>query len=216
MGGDDELGALQRHAMDVQQQGQLPLGRQRRLRLVHQVDALPAFILQEGEEALPVGLGVVVRHRPVVVFQICHGSDVEKALRAEEIARVALAIAPNQPNGLLQLGDVVVGAEVVIPRAALGVIAVGHGDALQQRGLARAVFPGKEGDIAVEGQSVEPLQGRDVTQVGVPWHLIPYNGRFPYEQRAPAHQIVCHLSLNLSPASGRRPSPSPAFSPRNG
>ena len=54
--------------------------------------------------ALPMGLGMVVRQTPVVVvLQIGDRGDVEEALRTEEIAGVALAIPLDQANRLLQL-----------------------------------------------------------------------------------------------------------------
>lgn len=102
--GDDELRPLQRHAVDMEHQGQLPLGRQRRLRFVHQIHALPGLILQKGQKALPVELGVVIRQASVViVLQIGDRCDIEETLCTEEVARVPLAIPVDQADGFLQL-----------------------------------------------------------------------------------------------------------------
>ena len=102
MGGDDELRAVFRHFRHLDKQGELPLGRQRRFRLVHEKKPRLVKGLEIGQEAFSMGLlmqgsasatgivgGFVV---PVPVF-FRFGGYIEKALRTDKIAGMRTAEA---------------------------------------------------------------------------------------------------------------------------
>ena len=173
MGCHHELGALPRQQAHLPQQGELPRGGQGGLRLIQQVEPLPAeAVLHQGQEALPVGLGV--EGNPAVAVQqagagllvqpVDIAGRVVEALRPEKEAVPGVGAAGD--GEILPQGRVgVPGGEGEVPGAPLRVEAAGDGDALQQGGLPRPVLPHQEGDRAVEGQ---PLPRPQLGQGGQP------------------------------------------------
>ena len=111
MRGNDKLGILLHQLVQHDHQRQQPGGRQRRLRLVQQIQALPAeAVLHQRKKALPVGL-VVQGHAAVAVNQpgtrggliqfVNVGGHVVKTLRPEKEA--IFGIAP--PGGGQELAQ---------------------------------------------------------------------------------------------------------------
>ncbi len=88
---DNKLRALFRHLRDLQKQSQLPLRRQRRLRLIHDIEPATGKRLKKSKETLAVRLPVQalpsIQHAPprkvCILFRL--GCHIEKTLRPEEI-----------------------------------------------------------------------------------------------------------------------------------
>ena len=123
VGGDKELGvAGPLEIVDDLEKGELPLGRERRLRLVEDVDTLLETVHEERQERLAVGL--LVERLAAVGAQVRNLLDVSgeviKTLGAQEETFHYLG-HPREPKGLCQVGAVAEGREVMIAVSTLGI-----------------------------------------------------------------------------------------------
>ena len=117
MGGHHKLGALPHQQVNLSQQGELAAGGQGGLRLVQQVEALPAeAVLYQGQKALTVGLGM-------------EGFS---------------AVAVGQPRDSVDIAGRVIKALLPEKEAVPGVGAAGYGEIVPQ---GRVGIPGGEGEV---------------------------------------------------------------------
>ena len=100
-----------------------------------------------------------------------------------------LCRAAGDPQMPVQLGMGILRGEVEIPRAALRVEAQRHGQRLDQRGLAHAVFAHEERDRPVKGDLAfrQPPHHRQRGQIAVLGHGLP-------QRQAPHIELACHVS----------------------
>ena len=175
MADDDELGAAFGTVADLHQQCQLALWREGCLRLVENIDAVGIEpLLGKGKEALTVGFLVIMLGGVVCVgIVFFFGGHIIEALRPQEIAAPRPAVAFGYGDGFMEAGVGVVGGEIIVSRAALGVKAIGDGDRFQKRRLSAAVLPHEKGDRPREFQSVQSAEGRDFSQIAVCFYFVP-------------------------------------------
>ena len=175
MADDDELGAAFGTVADFHQQCQLALWREGCLRLVEDIDAVGIEpLLGKGKEALTVGFLVIMFGGVVCVgIVFFFGGHIIEALRPQEITALRPAVAFGYGDDFMEAGVGVVGGEIIVSRAALGVKAIGDGDRFQQRGFSAAVLPYEKGYRLREFQSVQSAEGRDLSQIAVFFYFVP-------------------------------------------
>ena len=133
-----------------------------------------------------------------VAVDLGPAGHIEKALGPEKIPERRVAEALDQPNGPAQARSLVKGGKPVVDRAPFRVETVGHRDGFQQGGFPRTVLAGKKGDVPVERERFQPLQGRHGAQPGRRRHLVPVD----------PHRLdiaFLHLSASLPCKDNTRP-----------
>lgn len=152
------------------EKGKLPLGRERRLRFVEDVDALFEAVDEKRQEGLSVRLlvqrfaAIGAEGRNLVEV----GGEIEKAFGSQEETFGQLR-SPGKAEGLGQIRTVGEGSEVMITVAALGIETAALGNRFKQRRLAASVLADKEGYVAAEVE-IDPL-GIGPNVEGVPGHV---------------------------------------------
>ena len=165
---DDELGSVLHQVVHVLHQADDAPGRQGRLRLIQDIQALAAEpVLHQGKEAFPVGLpvqgdpAVAVDNRrapaafPVQLVDV--GGHVVKALRPQEEPVPGADHAPGHPEMVAQLRMGILRGEIEVLRSALRIEPLGDGQGFDQGGFPGSVLPHKEGHLFVE---LNPLFGQ--------------------------------------------------------
>ncbi len=182
--GNDELSAALRTAVNFHEQRELPLGRQCCFGFIEKIDpVLTEGILNQCKKALPVRFLVVVLRNaagPSAVL-VLHGGNIVEALRAEKVSVDRSANAAGKADGTVQFRMGIVGREIVISCAALGVEAIGDRDRFQQCRFSAAVFTDKEGDRLLEINLLSAADRRDGAKVAVGRYFAPVNHGASYK-----------------------------------
>lgn len=144
VGGYDDLGSFLDHIFDPQQELQLVLERQRRLGFIKDVDAFAGqSVFKQGHESFTVGefMEIEIVIVDVQTSAIDFADDVVVALGPEEI-RVIIAQAGLRCNQrLVQRRMGLLGMEVEVSGAALGIDSQQHRNRFKQRRFPRPVTP---------------------------------------------------------------------------
>src|SRR4051794_34618263 len=170
MRGDQELGAEVNELVDAGEQCELAHRRERRLRLVEDVEAIAEeAIEQQREECLAVRL--LVQRYAAISSGDAEAVDlrryVEERLGAQEVAVRGIARRSSQMKEQRLFGFIVTadGFEAEVLRAAFLIESGGDGQRLDDGRLARSVLADEEGDRRPKLNPIEAAHGRDIEAV---------------------------------------------------
>src|SRR4051812_776568 len=107
MRGDNELRLFLHKLVDRGQGGELPIGRERGLRLVEEIEAVAAQLVhKKGHERLAVRLPM--KRLVAVGLEVAHlihvRGDIEETLGSQEVAILGLVRASRRPQERMKLG----------------------------------------------------------------------------------------------------------------
>ena len=158
--------------------------RERRLRLVQDVESLLETVGEQGEEGLAVRL--LQQRLAAVGPQVRHllnvGGEVVEALRAHEESLRHLG-RPRQPQSLSEIRALLERGAQVVAVAPLRVEAAALRQRLQQSRLAAAVLAHEESHVIPEGE-IDPLgEGADIEGMARGVELLRQAGHLTQKRR---------------------------------